>query len=85
MHPDRAAPHVFEIEPAAIYDEASARLILGLSERALAPARRRGQLQSTRIGRRRFYRGAWLLGWLGGEADEASRAVDGGKSPGGSR
>ncbi len=53
----------------AVYDDGEVRLLLGVTERALRTARARDGLRSTRLGRRRLYRGAWLLAWLESTGD----------------
>lgn len=52
------------LDPAALYDGYSVRLLLGISEHALRQARSSGALRSVIRGRRRFYRGDWILVWL---------------------
>jgi hypothetical protein len=58
------APAPFTIDPAAVYDEAAVILSFDLSSDMLARARRRGDLRSSRRGRRTYYLGQWLLDWL---------------------
>lgn len=61
----------------AVYDDGDVRLLLGVTECALRTARARDGLRSTRLGRRRFYRGAWLLDWLeSSDAPTASAEVN---------
>ena len=52
------------IEPEALYDDGLLRQALGLTDAALANARRAGMLRYTRQGRRTFYLGRWILAWL---------------------
>lgn len=52
------------IEPEALYDDGSLRQALGLTPATLAAARRAGSLRYTRIGKRIFYKGAWVSAWL---------------------
>ena len=65
----------FRIDPGAIYDDAALVLGLGLTQAALARARRAGHLRSTRKGRRVLYRGRWVIDWL--EQDSAPNAQGG--------
>jgi hypothetical protein len=52
------------IDPEALYDDGSLRQALGLTEAALATARRAGTLRYTRQGKRTLYLGKWILDWL---------------------
>jgi hypothetical protein len=52
------------IEPEAVYDDGSLRQTLGLTEAALAAARRSGSLRFTRQGKRVLYFGKWITSWL---------------------
>jgi hypothetical protein len=57
------------IEPAsidseALYDDGSLRQAIGLTDAALANARRAGALRYTRQGKRTLYLGRWILDWL---------------------
>jgi hypothetical protein len=52
------------IDPQALYDDGTLRLTLGLTDAALARARRSGALRYSRCGLRTLYRGQWLLDWL---------------------
>jgi hypothetical protein len=64
------------IDPNDIYDEGAVVLTLGIPSSTLARARRRGELRSSRRGRRTYYLGRWLREWLIGQsaATEVSRA-----------
>jgi len=53
-----------QIDPEGLYDGAGLRMLLGVSDSALCRARARDELRSVLRGRRRFYRGAWVLAWL---------------------
>jgi hypothetical protein len=59
------------ILPEALYDDGSLYQVLGLTETALANARRAGTLRYTRQGKRTLYLGKWILAWL--EAAAAPR------------
>jgi hypothetical protein len=61
-----------EIKPDAFYDQDAVRRLLGLSARAIGSACRSGQLRVTERGGRRFFRGSWLIAWLGGSEQHAS-------------
>jgi hypothetical protein len=52
------------IDPTAIYDD---RLFdeLGLSPQLISRACNAGHLQHIHKGRTRFFKGAWILAWLG--------------------
>jgi hypothetical protein len=65
-------PAPITINPDAIYPEAAVVLTLDVPSSVLARARRSGQLQSRRHGRRTYYLGRWLLDWLLGQ--EVARA-----------
>jgi hypothetical protein len=52
------------IESDALYDDASLRHAVGLTETALATGRRSGALRYCRHGKRILYRGSWVLAWL---------------------
>ncbi len=52
------------IHPEGVYDDGAIRQDLGLTDAALAKARRSGSLRHTRVGKRVLYKGAWILAWL---------------------
>lgn len=52
------------IDPAGIYHDGEARLLLGLTDATMARARREGRLRYTRQGHRIIYRGQWIIDWL---------------------
>jgi hypothetical protein len=54
------------IKPDALYDDGALAVAFGITPNALAAARRSGTLRHARIGRRVFYKGAWLSAWLEG-------------------
>ena len=54
---------MLRLEPDLWYDEDTLRA-RGIDARALAAARAAGQLRSKRVGRLRYYKGAWLKEWL---------------------
>jgi hypothetical protein len=56
------------IEHEALYDDGSLRQALGLTDAALANARRAGTLRYTRQGKRTLYLGKWILAWLESQA-----------------
>jgi len=56
------------ISPEAIYDDRSSRQSLGLTDAALANARRAGTLRYTRQGKPTLYLGKWILSWLESQA-----------------
>jgi hypothetical protein len=56
------------IEPEAVYDDGSLRQALGLTDAALAAARRGGSLRFTRQGKRVLYLGKWITSWLESQA-----------------
>ena len=64
------------IEPEALYDDGSLRQALGLTDAALATARRAGMLRYTRQGKRTFYLGKWILAWM-----ESRRPPTRGRAP----
>jgi hypothetical protein len=70
MDSDYAPPR---IDPDALYEESGVRLLLGLTEHALRQGRTRQGLRSARRGRRRFYRGQWLIDWLLSESANAGK------------
>jgi hypothetical protein len=51
-------------DPAALYDDGSLRQALGLTDAALANARRARTLRYTWQGKRTLYLGKWILAWL---------------------
>jgi hypothetical protein len=53
-----------KIELEALYDDSALRQAAGLSQSALARARREGRLRYTRRGGRILYTGRWLMDWL---------------------
>jgi hypothetical protein len=55
------------IDPDAIYTDGELRLLLDLTDAALARERRAGRLRSRRVGRRLYYLGRWVLDWLTAE------------------
>lgn len=61
------------IDPDAIFDENAIRDTFGLRHSTIDRARREGKLQPTRIGSKRFYKGAQILAWLRGESSAAPR------------
>jgi len=65
------------IDPDAIYEEGTLRLLLGLTSEVLAKARRSGELQHQRRGRVVFYRGQWVLDWLTGQPTKRRRTAGG--------
>jgi hypothetical protein len=69
------------IEPGAIYDDGSLRQALGLTDAALAAARRAGLLRYTRQGKRTLYLGRWVLGWLETTATKSTPAAAGREVP----
>jgi hypothetical protein len=62
-------PEAIRIDPDALYEDGTVRLMLGLTSAALSRARRDGQLRYRRVGNRMLYRGRWLLDWLAPELD----------------
>jgi hypothetical protein len=62
------------IDPEAVYDDDILYVALGLSSKALAQARRSGQLRHTRKGNRVLYLGRWVIDWLC--ADTAEKGVE---------
>ena len=56
-------PSAIQIDPDAIYDDASLRLILGVTSATLTRGRRSGALRHTRKGKRLFHLGKWVLDW----------------------
>jgi hypothetical protein len=60
--------HGILIDAAAVYDDSSLELALGVSDAALAKARKAGKLRFTRQGHRILYIGRWVLEWLEEEA-----------------
>ena len=54
----------FKIEPHGVYGDGDLVLSLGLSHASLVAARRSGELQYRRIGKRTIYLGEWILDWL---------------------
>lgn len=54
----------FMVDPGAVYDDGALVLGLKLTFRALARARRAGELRFTRKGKRTLYRGQWVIDWL---------------------
>jgi hypothetical protein len=61
------------IEPEALYDDGALRQALGLTPAALATGRRAGALRYSRQGKRTLYKGAWVLAWIEGQAENADR------------
>lgn len=53
-----------KIDPAAIYDDTSLSLSLGITTAAIHKARKNGSLRFHKIGVRTFYFGQWVLDWL---------------------
>jgi hypothetical protein len=51
------------IDPEALYDDGSLRQALGLTDAALANARRAETLRCTRQGKRTLCLGKWILVW----------------------
>jgi hypothetical protein len=66
----------FAIDPAAVYDNGTLRMRLGLTDAQIAKARREGRLRFARQGRRVFYLGRWLLDWLHAEAEVSTPRRD---------
>ena len=65
------------IKPEALYDDGSLRQALGLTEAALATARRAGTLRYARQGKRTLYLGKWVLAWLeSAPCSELSKAAN---------
>lgn len=58
------------IEPEAIYDDGAIRQALGLTDSAMATARRSGAIRYTRQGKRVLYLGKWITAWLESQAAE---------------
>ena len=58
------------IAPTALYDGGAVQLSLGISQSALAQARRAGRLRFTRQGNRVLYMGQWLIDWLQADSDQ---------------
>jgi hypothetical protein len=56
------------IEPKGLYDDGALRQARGLTDAALANARRAGMLRYTRQGKRTLYLGKWILAWLESQA-----------------
>ena len=52
------------IDPEAMYDDGSLCQALGLTDAALANARREGTLRYALQGKRTLYLGRWILDWL---------------------
>jgi hypothetical protein len=52
------------IDPDAVFDDGALYQTLGLTETALATARRAGTLRYARQGKRILYLGKWVLTWL---------------------
>jgi hypothetical protein len=63
------------IEPEAVYDDGSLRQALGLTDSALAAARKNGSLRFTRQGKRVLYLGKWITSWLESQAAPQREAV----------
>ncbi len=63
------------IDPEALYDDGSLRQALGLTDAALAKARRSGTLRYTRQGKRTLYLGKWILAWLESAAAPQAEGV----------
>jgi hypothetical protein len=53
-----------QIDPEAIYADGVLRVLLGVTSSALIQARRAGDLQFARRGKKVFYRGQWVIDWL---------------------
>lgn len=67
--PGAATPgEPFKIDPDGFYTNGQLRLLLNVSSRALAAARRTGQLRYARKGMVVIYRGAWVIDWLESES-----------------
>lgn len=66
------------IDCEALYDDGALRQALGLTPGTLAAARRSGTLRHTRRGKRVFYKGAWILAWLGAEPTNSDAPGQGG-------
>ena len=56
----------------AVYDDAAIQVSLGIGSKALSKARRSGELQFSRKGRRILYLGQWVLDWLETDAARAT-------------
>jgi hypothetical protein len=52
------------IEPNHLFDDSALYQTFGLSQTALAAARRNGSLRFVRHGHRILYLGSWVLSWL---------------------
>jgi hypothetical protein len=70
-------PGTLEIEDARLYSEAALCHALGIRPNVLAEARAAGGLRSFKAGRRRLYKGAWILQWIesAGEPRESEAAT----------
>jgi hypothetical protein len=66
----------FSIEADAVYDDSALQVALGLSADALAAARKAGELNYTRKGRRILYLGRWIIDWLEADAPAIEEGVD---------
>lgn len=66
MYENQHVQGAVRFEAGSIYDESAVRTALGLTEHALRRGRSREGLRSSRRGRKRFYRGEWILAWLSG-------------------
>jgi hypothetical protein len=65
------------IAPEALYDDGSLHQVLGLTDAALANARRAGTLRYTKQGQRTLYLGKWILDWLESQAEHGARQPKG--------
>jgi hypothetical protein len=63
------------IEPEEHYDDGSLHQSLGLTDAALANARRARTLRYARQGKRTLYLGKWILAWLESQAAPQTEAV----------
>jgi hypothetical protein len=58
--------HPASIDPNAVYDDGALVMALGIPSATIVRARRQGELQHTRKGRRSLYLGRWVISWLEG-------------------
>lgn len=63
------------IDPKAWYAGGDTRLLLDMTESAMARARRSGELRFARRGQRVWYRGQWIIEWLERAAQEVDHAA----------
>jgi hypothetical protein len=53
-----------ELDDDRVYCEVALCHQLGIRPSALYAARKRGELRSFKVGRKRLYRGSWLRAWI---------------------